>query len=1109
MHKSLRLSAVVFAASLAAISGCRCDDGQQTRSLGEVRVVFTDESGATLTGESGVYDFGQVPMGKVEKMPLVVTNTGLGILTLNSFTKVEGSPIVALPGVTDVEPVFEVSLGDAVPVELGSGATEDFDISFTPPVSATERQVSWRAVVQLHAGNTEEGKDVAQIEIRGVAVSGTCDLPDEIDFGAVARGDTMNQTLVFDNTQPIDTVAFVGDVSSQQGAVFALTPESPRGEFTILAGREKNVTITFAPTENRLYQGSVRLRKAEGCPEKEVRLVGTGVDSVLSWDPTVLDFGFSPPGYEVEREVTFLNAGLREVKVTDLRTMEGSTPSMVFRVVSTSGGDSASVTVPPAARDPDTREMVSGSATVTVGFKPYGLGATRASTLSAKTDLRNQTAIAVPLRGAGGGPDIEVRPAPVLNFGRIAYFPTASPPSFASRKLTVHNVGTSDVAAALKLGQADSSAPGGFKAPYWEITPSNAESSLDEICIGSVDASGACLNSLPTAGVGKYDPQVGIVALGSSAFLDIPVRVTPNNLGAKEWEVKMYSNDPDEPVTTITIQANAVELPPCNAQVTPVNLNFGVVSPPMTKDLGFQIRNLGTQASEVCLITSVQMQSETGTPSGMQPIFSLPAGELDEAELMPGETLQVLVRAWPQGQMPATAANVTGKVQFNVSNPNTPQATVSLAATIAPSCLTISPSDLDFGTVQKDCNSPDRTFSIYNTCATSISITSFAMAAAAGEPAGGPNCPGTSACPEFVATSTPTTPLTITAGQRGPDFKLKYRPINYGADTGSFVVKANQGGQLVDYVVTLRGTGDTMGLNTDTFRQDSKPKADILLVVDDSCSMSDKQDALAANFSSFMQYAVSSQVDFQIGVTTTDFTPAVNGRLKATGAGNKILKPTTPNLSTEFDSLVHVGINGSATESCSVPAVTALTAPLITDPAANLGLLRPDAVLAVVCVTDEPDQAPQPPVYYLNQLLNIKGAQRPGMFTYNAVGPFGLAPPSGCYADSDTGEMAYMVSATNGVKEDICTPNWALALENIGKNAFGFRTNFFLTSQPDLASTLGITVAIDGVTLDPTDARGAKVWEFDPTTQSINFEPLYVPEPGKTLTVTYQVACIP
>lgn len=1132
MTKSLKLFTVAIATALVAVSGCRCGGTTPPRSMGEIRIVYTDETGATLAGENGTYNFGQVSMGKTEHLQLVVTNSGLGTLTLTGFDKFEGDAVLATPGVTEANPIFTVTLGEVTQVDIPSGATQEFDITFTPPLHPTEKQVDHRSVVTLKALNTEPGKESAQITLLGTGVSGQCDLPNEIDFGAVARGDTYSHTETFTNTQPIDTRAYVGDIESAQGTgIFTFTPDSPRGEFTVLAGRSKDVTIVFAPTEARDYFGNVRMRKAEGCPEKQVRLIGTGVDQVLTWAPATVEFGYVTPGLTVESEVTFSNQGLRAVELSTLATFEGTVPSSVFKVTEASMGDLTKLTVPAATRNAS-RVIVPGTAKVKMSFKPLVLGP-RPGTLRANTDLRNQASIVVPLRGVGGGPDIDVRPSPTLNFGRIAFFSGANPPSFATRKLTVQNSGTRptppDPRANLKLGKPDGA--GGFAKPYWEVTAKNANSSLSEICLGTFDSgTNMCLDDLPATGPGRYDPAIGLEASGAAALLDIPIRITPNGLMNKEWEVKIFSNDPDEPVTTITVTANAVMLPPCNFTVSPTGLNFGVVSPPSTKDLGFTITNNGTGTGDICLVTNVQLQPETGTPAGMPAVFSLPAGDVNEKELMPGESMQVLVRAWPQGQLPANPAVVTGRVQFNVSNPTTPQGQVNLTATIAPSCLAISPTDLDFGTVQKDCNSPSRNFEIYNTCAVNVTINSSAMLAAAGEPPGGPNCAGTSPCPEFFAVTTPPNGV-LGPGSTSLTFQLKYRPINYGPDTGAFVVRATQGGQQVDYVVTLRGQGDTMGLNTDTFRQDSKPKADILIVVDDSCSMSEEQAYLGSNFNAFIKYAQASQVDFQIGLTTTDFSaPSITGRLRASPAGVKIFKPTTPNIEQQFAALVNVGINGSAIESCMQPAVAALTPPLITDPAANLGLLRQDAVLAVVCVTDAPDQAVQAPTFYLNQLVNIKGAQRPGMFTYNVVGPFAPNPPSGCLYDGspDDGAHALMVNSTNGVREEICSPDWAKALENIGKNAFGFRTNFYLTARPDLTAMRGIEVGIDSVPcgtgcpqgqtcsvnsnmciLPPTDLRGAKVWEYDPTNNSINFEPLYVPEPGKTLTVTYQVACIP
>ena len=56
----------------------------------------------------------------------------------------------------------------------------------------------------------------------------------------------------------------------------------------------------------------------------------------------------------------------------------------------------------------------------------------------------------------------------------------------------------------------------------------------------------------------------------------------------------------------------------------------------------------------------------------------------------------------------------------------------------------------------------------------------------------------------------------------------------------------------------------------DVFQQVRKNTVDVLMVVDNSCSMFEEQDNLAANFSSFISAFDGVDVDWQIGVTTTD-----------------------------------------------------------------------------------------------------------------------------------------------------------------------------------------------------------------------------------------------
>ncbi|MBX7097253.1 MAG: choice-of-anchor D domain-containing protein [Myxococcaceae bacterium] len=1055
--------------------------------------------GNTVTGQDAVYDFGSVAMGKQAALKLGVKNTGSGALTLTKLEKQSGDA-VKIGDNSETNPVFTFEGLEGK--SLGAGESAEFTITFDSLFDSTAKQVKHDAKLILRADNSSIA--TANVEVKGTSISGECDIKSPLDFGAVAVGDTYSDsTIVFDNSaRPIDSPAFVGNFTSSRGddKNFSFTPETPKGDFVIPAGKKKTIGITFAPTQAADYLALVTMRAADGCPDVTVKLIGTGVTNALTWAPSPLNFGYITPGLSQTLDLTFSNFGRKQVDISMLKPLLND-----YEVVAPTTGKLTVASIEGADgkvnRDM-TGAVVPSTAVVTIKFTPKNLGP-RNSQLSFVTNLAKQMNGNAPLQGYGGGPDIDVKPSPILNFGRVAYFANASPASYAQRKMTITNVGTRptppDPKANLRLGKA------GNGAPYFEVQGVGGADPA-ELCVGAFDTSGKCTYAPATTGQGAYDPQLGLEAAGTRAILDVPVRVTPKSVGQREWKVIIYSNDADEASYEVTVRAEAVILPPCNYTIAPPSLNFGLLTPPDYKDLSFSIKNNGVASNEICLVSTLDMKS------GSDPIFSLPAGALDNVEIQPGQSISVPVRAWPQGTVPAAVQNVTGQVEFSISSPINPVGNVTLNASIAQSCLSIAPDDLNFGTVQKDCNSSVRTFTVYNTCSTNVKVNSFSMAAPAGEPAGGPNCPGTSACPEFIPVNTsgiaPGSTLMPTAMVT---FSLRYRPINYGADTGAFLINVTQNSQAVDYLVTLRGTGDTLGLNVDVFKQDAKPKADILLVIDNSCSMSDKQQALASNFTSFIKYANTAQVDYQIGVTTTDMDVEAGRLISGTGHPEKILKPTTVDVENKFKAKVNVGTNGSATEMGLAPAAAALTAPLITTD--NAGFIRQDAVLAVVVVSDAPDQSPQPVAYYLNQLINVKGAQRASQFTFNVIGGTLSTSPSGCTYDGSPGSdprYPFAVTQTNGVKEEICTPDWSKTLEQVGKNAFGYRTNFFLTSNPDLSGGKVISVEVDGKVVPTDDPNGlGKIWTYDAASNSVNFEPSYVPDPGSTLKITYYVSCIP
>jgi hypothetical protein len=181
---------------------------------------------------------------------------------------------------------------------------------------------------------------------------------------------------------------------------------------------------------------------------------------------------------------------------------------------------------------------------------------------------------------------------------------------------------------------------------------------------------------------------------------------------------------------------------------------------------------------------------------------------------------------------------------------------------------------------------------------------------------------------------------------------------------------------------------------TDTFFQEIRRTVDILLVVDNSCSMIDEQQKLAANFDNFIEQFLEADVNYQIGVVTTDMSdPEHQGRL--VGDTRLITSEMDVDQAREtFAENVKVCAMGSGFERGLAAAEAALSPELLAGH--NAGLLRDDAALSIVFVSDEDDLSAAPVSEYLKFFKGIKGDQGyrdDGLINLSAVvGDF----PDGC-----------------------------------------------------------------------------------------------------------------
>jgi hypothetical protein len=176
------------------------------------------------------------------------------------------------------------------------------------------------------------------------------------------------------------------------------------------------------------------------------------------------------------------------------------------------------------------------------------------------------------------------------------------------------------------------------------------------------------------------------------------------------------------------------------------------------------------------------------------------------------------------------------------------------------------------------------------------------------------------------------------------------------------------------------GTGGTGGIEGPAAAGPCT-KLDLLFVIDDSGSMKEEQGNLAVNFPKFISLleafktSAGSELDYRIGVTTTGRTVTYgialpppfpqlppmteygdDGKLRAPaecGMTRPWIERSDADVTTTFSCVAQVGTGGPSLE-MPLNAVKMALVDRVED-GQNDGFLRPDALLAVVILTDEND----------------------------------------------------------------------------------------------------------------------------------------------------------
>jgi hypothetical protein len=487
--------------------------------------------------------------------------------------------------------------------------------------------------------------------------------------------------------------------------------------------------------------------------------------------------------------------------------------------------------------------------------------------------------------------------------------------------------------------------------------------------------------------------------------------------------------------------------------VDPVQIDFGsvLVGSGITDVRTVTITNVGDAALEISNLTLANIE-----------LFEVYELSTIGAVLVPPDGSTTFTVAYT----PLTAAPANTDVLISSNDPDSPETPVELIAEGLAPVIEVSPENYDFGTMYIGCDLAS-TVTITNSGNADLIVTDFDYVSASDDLDFDDN---ETNVVDSVELGNGPLPWTI-APLSSLDVYVNYAPVDDYADEGFLTVDSNDPFRPQAQAYQT-GNGVLYGENLDIFEQPIRGSSDIVFIIDNSCSMAEEQANLQDNFAYFAAGLVEYDLDYQIGVITTD-SPTFRG---------EVITQDTDDIEAEFISQTSVGTGGSGNEMPSEMAYQSSSGGDISD------FVRDDAILSMIFVSDEPDSSPSAWADYLDAFQSLKN-DSDDYIAHAISGDW----PTGCGTASATNNVYELTVATGGLYLSVCATEWASHLEALVEGSVADLSSFELTQWPVPAT---IVVRVDGI----TTTTG---WEYNEADNSVDFDETHVPEGGSTIEVEY------
>jgi hypothetical protein len=416
---------------------------------------------------------------------------------------------------------------------------------------------------------------------------------------------------------------------------------------------------------------------------------------------------------------------------------------------------------------------------------------------------------------------------------------------------------------------------------------------------------------------------------------------------------------------------------------------------------------------------------------------------------------------------PNTAGAESNMIYINSDDPDEPIVEVDIVGNGIAPVIELTPETYDFGTLYIGCDS-DATFEVSNIGTADLVVSQLEF---------------TTASEDLVFDANEATngamPWTLSPGEI-KQVTVSNIPYDEFQDVAYLMVDSNDP-YTSTVMATIEGTGELYGEGTDVYEQPIKGMTDIIFAVDRSCSMYDDIENVQNNFDIFVDTMDALDADYHVAATVED-DGCINGSdiyidRDFDPADAKATITTMINLGGSYGSNTERGF--MLLESCLAELGSG---------DCNDGLVRDDATLNLVGVSDEPEQSVNNYTYYVSLFQSLK--DDPDDIIMHAIGG---DYPSGCGSASAYTGFYEATAATGGLFLSICAVDWGSHLEDLAEGSTADLSSFPLSQYP-VPETIEIT--LDG----STSTVG---WQYNPSTNAIDFDSDYVPEGGSTIVINY------